>query len=174
MSKPLPATGANPRISRQAHKPARSAPASLVVAVVMIVGSIQPAHAQDLSALAGMQFSVTPYFWLSGINAAIKTPLRRAPEVNAEVSAIDVLGHLDGIPFMGAFEIRQGPLGFLGDVLHVPVGTNITTRDVFFQGGNAVLNTNMGTGMVLYRLSTSQPSSPISDQASAPGESRQI
>ena len=98
-----------------------------------------------------MQLFVTPYLWLSGVNAAIKTPLPRAPEINADVSAIDLLSHLDGIPFMGAFEIRQGPLGFLGDVLHVPVGANITTRDVFYQGGNATLNTSMGTGLAVYR-----------------------
>src|SRR5258708_13008194 len=39
----------------------------------------------------------------------------------------------------------------MGDVLHVPVGTNVTTRNVFFQGGHADLTTNMGTGLVLYR-----------------------
>jgi len=105
-----------------------------------------------MSALAGMQFFVTPYLWLSGINTAIKTPLARAPEVNSDVSAIDLLSHLNGVPFMGAFEVRQGPLGFLGDVLHVPVGTNITTRNVFFQGGHADLTTNMGTGVALYRV----------------------
>jgi hypothetical protein len=43
-------------------------------------------------------------------------------------------------------------LGFLGDVLHVPVRTSITTHDVFFQGGTAELKTNMGTGLVIYRL----------------------
>jgi hypothetical protein len=36
--------------------------------------------------------------------------------------------------------------------MHVPVGSNITTRDAFYQGGNAVLSTNTGTGIVLYRL----------------------
>src|SRR6202040_1858754 len=53
---------------------------------------------------------------------------------------------------MGSFEVRQGPLGFLGDVLPVPVSTNITTRNVLFQGGNAALKANMGTGLVLHRL----------------------
>ena len=53
---------------------------------------------------------------------------------------------------MAAFEVRRGPFGFLGDVLHVPTGADITTRNVFFQGGNATLNANMGTGVALYRL----------------------
>lgn len=124
--------------------------ASLIIA---IDSTEHPAGAQYVSSVpGGMEFFVTPYLWLAGINAAIKTPLPRAPEVNTSVSAIELLGHLDGVPFMGAFEVRQGPLGFLGDVLHVPVGTNITTRNVFYQGGNAALNTNMGTGVALYRL----------------------
>jgi len=130
----------------------RLALAGLVVAALTLKPGIQRASAQDMSALSGMQFFVTPYLWLSGINSAIKTPLARIPEVNADVSAIDFLSHLDGVPFTGAFEVRQGPLGFLGDVLHVAVRANITTRNVFFQGGNAVINTNTGTGMVLYRL----------------------
>jgi hypothetical protein len=130
---------------------ARVALAGLVVSLFLVGSEAQPACAQDMSALSGMQFFVTPYLWLSGIDAAIKTPLARAPEVNTDVSAIDLLSHLNGVPFMGAFEVRQGPFGFLGDVLHVPVGTNITTRNVFFQGGNADLMTNMGTGLVLYR-----------------------
>ena len=91
------------------------------------------------------------YLWLAGINASIKTPLPQAPEVNSSVGAFHLLGDLKGAPFMGAFEVRQGPLGFLGDVLHVPVGTKIT-HNLFFQGGNAALKTNMGTGLVLYRL----------------------
>jgi hypothetical protein len=35
-------------------------------------------------------------------------------------------------------------------VLHVPVGTNITTHNVFFNGGNASLTTNTGTAVLLY------------------------
>jgi hypothetical protein len=53
---------------------------------------------------------------------------------------------------MGSAEIRVGPIGLLGDVSHVPVETNITTRNVFFRGGQAALRTNTGTALVLYRL----------------------
>ena len=61
-----------------------------------------------------MQFFVTPYLWLAGIDATTKTPLQRVPEVNSSVGPFQLLGHLDGAPFMGSFEVRQGPLGFLG------------------------------------------------------------
>jgi hypothetical protein len=76
----------------------------------------------------------------------------RAPEVNSSVGPFEMLGDLDGVPLMGSAEIRVGPIGLLGDVLHVPVETNITTRNVFFRGGQAALRTNTGTALVLYRL----------------------
>ena len=80
------------------------------------------------------------------------TPLARVPEVNSNVSTIDLLSHLEGAPFMGSFEVRYGPLGFLADAIHLPVSTKITTRDIFFQGGNSALKADTGTGIVLYRF----------------------
>jgi hypothetical protein len=128
----------------------RSLLAGLVVAVALI--GARPAGAQDATPAGGPQIYVTPYLWLAGINSTIQTPLARAPSVTSDVSAIDLLSHLSGVPFMGSFEIRDGPLGLLADVLHVPVSTDITTRNVFFQGGNAALTTNTGTALLLYRV----------------------
>ena len=103
------------------------------------------------SALAsGLQVTVTPYLWLFGINAAIDTPLRRAPLVDTSVGAFQLLGNVNGIPFMGALELRDGPFSLSGDVLHVPVETSITTHNIFFQGGSAPLNVNTGTALLLY------------------------
>lgn len=82
---------------------------------------------------SGLQVTVTPYLWLAGINAAVSTPLERAPIVNESVGPFELLGKLNGVPFMGSAEVRDGPFSLLGDVLHVPVGTNITTRNVFFR-----------------------------------------
>ncbi len=101
---------------------------------------------------SGLQVTVTPYLWLAGINAAISTPLARAPMVDTSVGAFQLLGHLDAVPFMGSAELRDGPFSLLGDVLHVPVGTNVTTRNVFYQGGNASLTANTGTALFLYHL----------------------
>jgi hypothetical protein len=136
---------------QQFHKPIPSLLASLAVVLAAIMGALHPACAQDATLPGGMQFFVTPYLWLSGINTMIQTPLPRAPQVNSDVSAIDLLSHLSAVPFMGSLEIRDGPLGLLGDVLHVPVGTNITTRNVFFNGGSAALVTDTGTALLLYR-----------------------
>src|SRR5437867_1062223 len=125
---------------------------AMFASIAGIVSAPHAASAQDATALGRYQFFVTPYLWLSGINTTTKTPLAREPEVNSDVSAIELLSHLSGVPFMGSAEIRDGPFGLLGDVLHVPVSTTIRTRDVLFQGGKAALTTNTGTALLLYRV----------------------
>jgi hypothetical protein len=95
---------------------------------------------------------VTPYLWLASVHATTLTPLEREPQVNSKVSTINLLSHLDGVPFMRSFEARYGSLGFLVDAIHLPVSTNITTHDVFFQGGNAALKADTGTEIALYRF----------------------
>lgn len=127
--------------------------APLAVLALMLAAAgltCRPALAQTSPVESGPRILVTPYLWLAGIDSAIRTPLPRAPVVNSEVGAFQLLGHLNGVPFMGSAEIRDGPFSLLGDVLHVPVGTTITTRNVFFQGGNAALTTNTGTALFLY------------------------
>jgi hypothetical protein len=107
---------------------------ALAGALAVIAAGLHPASAQDAATPGGMQFFVTPYLWLWGINATTKTPLPQEPEVNSDVSAIELLSHLSGIPFIGSAELRDGPMGLLGDVLHVPVSTTIRTHDVFLSG----------------------------------------
>jgi hypothetical protein len=99
---------------------------------------------------SGLQVSVTPYLWLANVNTAISTPLARAPVVDSSVGAFQLLGHLQSVPFIGSVEFRDGPFSLLGDVIHLPVGTNITTRNVFFNGGSASLTPNIGTAVLLY------------------------
>lgn len=98
----------------------------------------------------GLQVILTPYLWLAGVNTAINTPLARAPVVDTSLGAFQLLGHLNAVPFMGSAEVRDGPFSLFGDVLHVPLGSNITTRNVFYSGGNALLTTNIGTALFLY------------------------
>jgi hypothetical protein len=131
---------------------ARTALASLAVALALIGAGARPAGAQDATPASGVQILFTPYLWLAGINSTIQTPLPRAPTVTSDVSAIDLLSHLSAVPFMGSIEIRDGPLGLLGGAFHVPVSTDITTRNVFFNGGTAGLITNAGTSTLIYRV----------------------
>jgi hypothetical protein len=117
------------------------------------MASVQDAAcAQEVSTPGGYQFFVTPYLWLASVHATTLTPLPHEPQVNSNVSTIDLLSHLDGAPFMGSFEVRYGSLGFLADAIHLPVSTKITTHDIFFNGGNAALEADTGTGIALYRF----------------------
>jgi len=125
---------------------------AVFTSITAIACGLQWASAQDVSSPGGYQFFVTPYLWLASVHATTMTPLAREPEVNSNVSTIDLLSHLDGAPFMGSFEVRYGSLGFLADGIHLPVSTKITTHDVFFNGGNAALKADTGTGIALYRF----------------------
>ena len=125
---------------------------SVFGSIAGFAAGLNTATAQEVSSPGGYQFFVTPYLWLSSVHATTLTPLAREPEVNSNVSFIDLLSHLDGAPFMGSAEVRYAQLGFLVDAIHLPVSTTITTHDIFFHGGNAALKANMGTGIALYRV----------------------
>src|SRR5580704_16394970 len=125
---------------------------SVFASIAAFAAVLNTAAAQEAPAPGGYQFFVTPYLWLSSVHATTLTPLAREPEVNSNVSFIDLLSHLDGAPFMGSFEARYGSLGFLVDAIHLPVSTKITTHDIFFQGSNAALRADTGTGIALYRV----------------------
>jgi hypothetical protein len=101
---------------------------------------------------SGLQLIAYPYLWLAGLNMAITTPLQRAPQVNVSIGAGEILGDLDNVPFMGAAELRDGPFGVLADALHIPLGVPITTRNIFFSGGNVGVVQSTVTADFLYRV----------------------
>ena len=111
----------------------------------------RPARAQETTLPGGAQILFTPYLWLAGAHSTILTPLERAPEVNSGVGAFQLLGHLSAVPFLGSVEIRDGPIGLFGGAIHLPVDTDITTRNVFFNGGKAGLVADAGTALLLCR-----------------------
>ena len=125
---------------------------AVLATVAGIASGPRTVSAQDVTTPSGYQFFVTPYLWLASVHATTLTPLAREPEVNSNVSTIDLLSHLDGAPFMGSAEARYGQLGFLVDAIHLPVSTTITTHDIFFQGGTAELSANEDTGIALWRV----------------------
>ncbi|MGC2201957.1 MAG: hypothetical protein WA633_17710 [Stellaceae bacterium] len=152
MSKLVRRAEASRSISLQLSRFARSALATIVVTAAVLGAGAQSVLAQEATGPGGMQIFVTPYLWLAGIHATIETPLERAPTVNANIGSFDLLGDLTGAPFMGSAEVRYGPIGLIGDVLHVPFSTNISTRNVFYQGGSVGITANTGTAVVLYRF----------------------
>jgi hypothetical protein len=53
---------------------------------------------------------------------------------NSSVGSFELLGNINGVLFMGVAEIHVGPFSLLGDVLHVPVESNITTPQYLLPG----------------------------------------
>jgi hypothetical protein len=137
------------------RKPGESRAESLAIGffigVALIAAGARPARAQETTLPGGAEILFTPNLWLAGVNSTIKTPLPRVPEVNSEVGAFQVLGHLDGVPFMGQIEIHDGPFSLLGGAVRLPVSSDITTRNVLFDGGSAGLIANSGTALALPR-----------------------
>ena len=125
---------------------------SLFVGLARIGAGTRPAGAQDATLPGGAEILFTPNLWLAGVNATIKTPLPRVPEVDSSVGPFQMLGHLSAVPFLGGLEIHDGPFSLLGGAVHLPVSTDITTRNVLFNGGNAGLIANAGTATLLYRV----------------------
>ena len=101
--------GARRGMMRRLRKLARAALASLAVSLAVIGAATPPAGAQDSGGLGHPQIFVTPYLWLAGIYATTATPLARIPQVDSSVGPFQLLGHLDGAPFMGSAEIHDGP-----------------------------------------------------------------
>ncbi len=104
------------------------------------------------SLLSGLQLIAYPYLWLAGLNMAITTPLARAPQVNVSIGAGEILGDLNNVPFMGAAELRDGLFGVLADAMHLPLGVPLTTRNIFYSGGQTGVVTSIVTGDFLYRV----------------------
>jgi hypothetical protein len=137
---------ASPAVAQQAPPPAPPPP--------VLSGGPPPPEPPPNPLVSGLQVTVTPFLPLTGINAAISTPLVRAPVVNSSVGPFQMLGHLEGVPFPAEVEISDGPFSLLGEALHIPVGTSITTHNVFFDGGNASLTANEGTADFFYHVLT--------------------
>jgi hypothetical protein len=68
----------------------------IFASIAGVASGLHAASAQDASAPGGYQFFVTPYLWLASVHSTTKTPLARVPDVNSNVSTIDLLSHLDG------------------------------------------------------------------------------
>jgi hypothetical protein len=83
-------------------------------------------------------FSVTPYSWLSGLNGHT-TVKRRTTDIDAD--AIEVLEHLDGVPWMSYGEARLGRFALYGDIVYAPLGVDGRATRTF---GRVTLDAALG------------------------------
>ncbi|HEX5998660.1 MAG TPA: hypothetical protein VFZ16_04575 [Hyphomicrobiaceae bacterium] len=135
---------------RAAYRNTQTATFALLAAGAVLLGATGTAAAADLGAgppvaeerpppsPSAWTFSFTPYSWLSGLDGST-TVRGRTTDIDAD--AIEVLEHLDGVPWMSYGEARNGPLAFYGDIIYAPLGTDAgRTRSL----GRLTLDANLG------------------------------
>lgn len=103
------------------------------------LGSGPPAYERGVPApRPGWTFSFTPYSWLSGLDGHT-TVKGRTTDIDAD--PIEVLEHLDGVPWMSYGEARLGRFGLYGDIVYAPLGVDGSATRTF---GSATLNATLG------------------------------
>jgi hypothetical protein len=85
------------------------------------------------------------------VGVGINPSNSRLPRESGTVDFGQLLDHMTWVPFMGAIEFRDGPIGGLFDYVHAPLKAGITTKDILFGSGQAGLEINTGTAMFFYR-----------------------
>ena len=111
----------------------RSALLGRTIGLAILIGLVTPASSADLVAPEqtepGWTFTLAPYLWATGLTGDVG--VGGLPEVDVDVSFMDVLEHFD-IGFMGAGEARYGRFGILTDLLYVKLSAHdgVNTRFV--------------------------------------------
>jgi hypothetical protein len=83
-------------------------------------------------------FSFTPYSWLGGLNGHA-TVKGRTTDIDAD--PIEVLQHLDGVPWMSYGEARTGRFALYGDIVYAPLSVDGSATRTF---GRATLDAALG------------------------------
>ena len=89
------------------------------------------------------RLSFTPYGWLPWLQGDMTVKGR---SVDLNVSPIQVLEHLERVPFMGYAEARNGPIVLYGDIFYANLGLSadgVRSRSVT-QGINGTLSAALG------------------------------
>jgi outer membrane protein OmpA-like peptidoglycan-associated protein len=121
--------------------------ASAAAALCLASGAAAPVAAQD----APWEFLMSPYLWASGTKAKVSPP-GTAGSHQVDVKFKDIIKNLDGVPIIGAGEIRKGRFGVLTDVMYLPIATRIDTRNVLFNDGKSEMSTLMVAMAAFYRV----------------------
>jgi hypothetical protein len=110
-----------------------------------------PAGAQQGSVGPQWEALVNPYLWIPWIPAGVRPSNTKIPSSSGTIDPGQFIGHLSWVPFMGAAEFRNGPLGVAIDYLHAPVRSGFGTRNILFGGGGVGATIDTGSAMFLYR-----------------------
>jgi hypothetical protein len=113
----------------------------------------QPPYQEPTPAtlLPGIETLVTPYLFIPWTGIDIRPANTRISSASSTIDPAKLISHLTWVPFMGQVEIRNGPFGFVGDFIHAPVKSGISTRNILFGGGTGKVTIDTGSGVFLYR-----------------------
>lgn len=90
------------------------------------------------------QLSATPYGWFTWLKGDQTVKGRT---VDVDVNPIELLEHLDGVPFMGYMEARKGRLAFYGDIVYAPL--NLGTDGVRSRSINPAISGTLSASVGL-------------------------
>lgn len=100
--------------------------AILCTAALMGLPFVRSAQSADLSKAAEQVrapdqwvLTVTPYGWVTWLNGDQTV---RGRTVKLDVNPIELIRHLDSVPFMGYAEARKGPIAFYTDIFYADLG----------------------------------------------------
>ena len=119
------------------------------VVLLSVLACSQPVFASDLglsaaapppaSAGSGWEVSLTSYGWLTFLSGSTTVKGRT---VDIDVNPIQVIDHLDRVPFMGYGELRKGPFALYADIVYADLGLSSS-------GIHARSNGTLGTALGL-------------------------
>lgn len=116
----------------------------VIWAAAVASGGARAAEPETVSGSAhGWTVSFTPYGWVTWLDG---TETVRGRTVDVEVDPIQLIDHLESVPFMGYGEARKGPFAIYGDLVYANLGLDadgVRSRGLR-PGINGALSTSLG------------------------------
>jgi len=128
----------------------------LVLGAALAAAASLPAAAQPMplqGQSTGWSFTVTPYFWLSGVSGTVTTPFQRLPQRDVSADFDELFSDISGFVFMSAAEVRKDRIMLVGDLYTVTLRADFDTpKNLFFRGGRGELDLTFAQVAALYRV----------------------
>lgn len=112
------------------HCPAKQILGSLIAIVAFVTGAATVARAEEPVVQADeWTVSFTPYGWLPFLNGDVTV---RGRTVEVDINPIQVIEHLERVPWFSYAEARKGRLAFYNDLFYANLGATdgVTSRRV--------------------------------------------
>jgi hypothetical protein len=120
--------------------------------VLIVFATLRAAWPSPLAAQeAPWEFAIAPYLWATGMRARVSAP-SGASSHHLEAKFKDIIENLDGVPVIVAGEIRNGRLALVADLVYLPLGSRVETRNLLFNDGKSETSTLMVAVAAFYRV----------------------